>query len=115
MENQADGSTFLIRTMNVIGLKNDIEDIRDKKPKELKACGSYVHIYLLFFSHLHVEMLNFTVIPCIFELTYHLEGESPLNAALVLAVTPLSTFVYSLLLNKWTESILIYYTPMLVQ
>ena len=74
----------------------------------MKECGSYLRIYFLFAAHLHHEMLNFSVIPCIFELTFHMAGNSPLNAALVLATTPFATFFYSMFLNMWTESILIY-------
>lgn len=50
------------------------------------------------------EMVNFTIIPCVFELTYHFSDKNPLFAGLVLAMSPLSDAFYSIVLNKWVET-----------
>ena len=94
-----------------MGLKSDIDRVKGKSTRELVPSGSYFCLYLLFSHHLQHEIVNFTMIPCVFELTFHLSGNNTLNAALILGVTPLATSVYSLLLNQWAEYY--YRTPMI--
>ena len=95
-----------------MGLKHDIDKEKGGAARrELTPSGSYYQLYLLFLHHFCNEMVNFSIIPCVFELTFHLSGHNPLNAALILAMTPLATSIYSLVLNTWVE----YYfkTPMI--
>ena len=44
------------------------------------------------------------VIPSIFELTGNIVNQSCFEAALVLAVTPVSMCLYSMILNRWVEN-----------
>lgn len=43
------------------------------------------------------------MIPCVFELNFHLSDKNPLTAALVLAMTPIGIVFCSIFLNFWIE------------
>jgi hypothetical protein len=94
----------MIKTLNVGDLREELEEQKFKKLRELTPSGSYLSLYLLLAQRFMHEMVNFTIIPCVFELTYHFEDKNPLFAGLVLAMSPLSDAFYSVLLNKWVET-----------
>lgn len=50
------------------------------------------------------DTMDFAVIPCIFAFVYHLDGYHAMDAALVLACTPISQSFYSLVLDQWAIS-----------
>ena len=79
-------------------LHDDMEEQKAKKLRQLTPSGSYVSLFLLMAQTFLHTMINFSIIPCVFEFNYHISERNPLNAALVLAVTPLSTALYSIVL-----------------
>jgi len=68
-DEKKDNSSLDIHTLNVDDLHEDIKEARRKEDKELRPAGSYISLYLLFFQRFLHEMMNFTIIPCVFELS----------------------------------------------
>lgn len=102
----------MIKSLNIGNLKDAMAEQRNKGLNELTPSGSYWSLYLLIVQRFLHEMINFTMIPCVFELTYHLQDRKPLNAALVLAMTPLSTALISIIMNMWVDTD--FQTPMVL-